>query len=330
MRISSLKYSLIVPAFLSVSLFSCLKDDAYDNKQIQSVESDNGGQQDVISVALTATTTDNHLLVAFDQSDADTTINAVPITLGGQPAKLDLQVTLKLNFALLGSYNADNGTTHEEVPLSLLTILNAGDSANGYTVIIPKGSNTGYLQIKIKPNNFLGSDYAVGVQIVGVPAGYLIAGNLSNGIYAITVKNTYDAKYDITQKSTGWGAYGVSDGPTFTWPSPASAITASAASIDISTPEAGYNQIGFSPSGGLTSFGATTPRFTFDPATNALVAVTNTTPDDGRGRKLFLNSAVTDSRYDPETKTIYAAYIMAQTSRPNQFIYDTLRYVGPR
>jgi len=43
-----------------------------------------------------------------------------------------------------------------------------------------------------------------------------------------------------------------------------------------------------------------------------------------------LNPAVTDSRYDPATQTIYAAYEMTQNGRPNQFIYDTLVYRGPR
>ena len=82
--------------------------------------------------------------------------------------------------------------------------------------------------------------------------------------------------------------------------------------------------------GGIVTFGATSPRFIFDPSTNALVNVVNTTPDDGRGRVFTIDPAVTDSRYDPDTKTIYAAYLFKQNSRPDQHIYDTLNYVGPR
>ncbi|MBL0334798.1 MAG: hypothetical protein IPP73_05640 [Chitinophagaceae bacterium] len=64
-----------------------------------------------------------------------------------------------------------------------------------------------------------------------------------------------------------------------------------------------------------------------------LVNVSNDIPDDGRGRAFRLNTAFTsptDSRYDPATKKIYAAYIMSQNGRPDQFIYDTLTYRGPR
>src|SRR3954465_777940 len=108
MNIKTLKYSLIIPAILSATLFGCLKDEGYDNREYQAGETQNGGSQNVISVALTAALNTNHLLLALDQSAADTTLNAVPITLGGQPATQDIQVTLKLNPALLGSYNAEN------------------------------------------------------------------------------------------------------------------------------------------------------------------------------------------------------------------------------
>jgi hypothetical protein len=66
--------------------------------------------------------------------------------------------------------------------------------------------------------------------------------------------------------------------------------------------------------------------FTFDVATDKLVSVTNTTPDDGRGRAFFLNPAITTSRYDPATKTIYAAYMLKQNGRPDMAIYDTLTF----
>ena len=45
---------------------------------------------------------------------------------------------------------------HEEMPTSVYTVLNSGDSVTGYTVTIPKGQTIGYLQLKIGPNDFLG------------------------------------------------------------------------------------------------------------------------------------------------------------------------------
>ena len=93
----------------------------------------------------------------------------------------------------------------------------------------------------------------------------------------------------------------------------------------------GYSNLlaAFTATGGQTQFGATAPRFTFD-ASNKLVAVQNDIPDDGRGRVLVMNPAVTDSRYDPAAKKIYLSYIMKQNGRPDQYRYDTLEFIGPR
>jgi hypothetical protein len=68
----------------------------------------------------------------------------------------------------------------------------------------------------------------------------------------------------------------------------------------------------------------------FDPATDKMSSVINTTPDDGRGRTFRLNPAVTNSRYDPGTRKIYAAYLMTQNGRPDQEIYMEFSYIGPR
>jgi uncharacterized protein DUF1735 len=329
MNFRNFKYLFFGMTVFSTVFIGCLKDTAYNNHEIQSTRPEDA--QNVVYVGLTATSNDNHLQMAFEKSDNDTTFDAVPIILaGGQVAPEDIQITLIINTALLGSYNAANGTTHEEMPTSVYTATNPGDSATGYIVTIPKGSNTGYLQLKVKPNNFLGVDYALGLQISSVSSGYLISTNFNTGILAIATKNQWDGLYELTQKSTGWAAYNIADGQTFTWPSDVSVITATAVADDIRTPQGGFNQVAFDPNGGLSTFGATTPRLIFDPNTNALVDVVNTTPDDGRSRFLMINPAVTDSRFDPATKTIYAAYIMTQTGRPNQYFYDTLTYVGPR
>jgi len=330
MKYNSLKYTLANLSLISITLWGCLKDEDFDNQEIQSVAGN--GNQNVISVALTATNTTNHLLLAFDQSDVDTTFDAIPVTLAGQPASEDIQVTLVLNPAVIGDYNSnpDHPASHEEAPSSVYTILNSGDSAGGYIVTIPKGSNTGYLQIKLKANDFLGFDYAIGVQISSVSPGYLIASNASTGSLAIAVKNLWDGNYTLTQKEVGWAAYGIADNETYTWPDDVSLVTASAVANTVNTAYGGNLQPAFTTGGGITVFGATAPKFTFDPATNAVVGVENTEPDDGRGRTLYLNPDVDDSRYDPDTKTIYVANIMTQTGRPKQFFYDTLTYVGPR
>ncbi|MEP6682953.1 MAG: DUF1735 domain-containing protein [Parafilimonas sp.] len=328
MKLKNLKYLFFVSIILSTAFMGCLKDTSYNDHQSESTRP--LGVQNVVYVGLTATSNDNHLQLAFAKSDADTTFDAVPIILsGGGPAPEDIQVTLIINTALLGNYNAANGTTHEEMPTSLYTSSNAGDSATGYVVTIPKGQSTGYLSLKVIPNNFLGVDYALGLQISSVSSGYLISTNFNTGILAIATKNQWDGVYTFTQKTTGWAAYSIADGQTFTLPSNVSLVTATATADDFRSGYGTY-QLGFDPNGGVVTFGATAPRFIFDPSTNALVDVVNTAPDDGRGRAFHINPSVTDSRYDPVTKIIYASYIFAQNGRPDQYVYDTLTYVKSR
>jgi hypothetical protein len=328
MKLKQLRYIVFSSLILSAALTGCLKDSLYDSREAQANQPD--GTQNVVFIGLTATNSSQHLQLALAKSDADTTFDAVPVQLSGFEATQDIQVTLVIDPALLGDYNAANGTAHEEMPTSVYSVTNPGDSATGYVVTIPKGSNVGYLQIKLVPNSFLGHDYALGLQIASVTSGYLISTNYKTGILAISTKNAYDGKYNLTQKQVGWAAYGIADGETHTWPSLVSLVTATASAVDISTAEGGNLQPAFTPGGGTTVFGATSPRYIFDQTTNALVDVINTSPDDGRGRQLHINPAVPDSRYDPNTKTIYAAYIMSQNGRPNQYFYDTLTYVGPR
>ena len=139
-------------------------------------------------------------------------------------------------------------------------------------------------------------------------------------------------------RTVGWSAYGISDNLVGTWPSNGDGtsifmITSGANTVDI-WDEWGfgtYIQNAFTTgNAGATGFGATSPRFVFDLATDKLLDVFNTTPNDGRDRRFTLNPAVTDSRYDPATKIIYAAYRMHQIGRPDQFIYDTLTYRSVR
>jgi hypothetical protein len=131
-------------------------------------------------------------------------------------------------------------------------------------------------------------------------------------------------------KTVGWGAYGIADNVPGTYPKGMGLVTAGPYSVATNVATFGNLQPALTAAGGATGFGATTPLITFDPATNKIVSIVNTTPNDGRNRTLYLNPAVTDSRYDPATKTVYAAYIMTQNGRPLQYIYDTLVYQGPR
>ena len=74
---------------------------------------------------------------------------------------------------------------------------------------------------------------------------------------------------------------------------------------------------------GLTIMGAFFPHFIIDPNTNIITDVQNIKPDDGRGRKAFLETGF-PSRYDATAKTYYLHYYMTQNGRPDLIIHDTL------
>jgi hypothetical protein len=295
---------------LSAVFASCLKDDAFDNHEIQSVRPD--GPQNAVYVGLTATSNSNHLQLAFDNSDADTTFNAVPILLAGGTAPQDIQVTLAYDPAILGDYNTANGTMHEEAPTSLYSVLNQGDSVNGYVVTIPKGQTTGYLQLKLKPSDFLGYDYALGLKIVSVTSGYIISSNFNTGILAIGVKNEWDGVYD-------YKGYALRAGDA--------TLTGyfSGKTMDLITK--GTNSVAFGSlalwGDGNSGIGIGNPLLTIDNSSAPPYPVT-VTSDAGA-----YNLPGYNSRYDPTTKTFYIAFTWGAGPAARQSI-DTLTYTGPR
>ncbi|MEO5563472.1 MAG: DUF1735 domain-containing protein [Chitinophagaceae bacterium] len=335
-----MKPAIVFLLALLLVVTGCLKDKEFEDGKIQSVHTT--GDQKVVELSLTATSTENYLRISMANSSNDTVFNLVPVTLASaKPATEDIKVTLIPNAALIGNYNAEHGTIHEEAPASAYTIDNpVATPGPGYVVTIPKGSYIGYLKLKIKPVNFLGHDYAFGFQISKIePAGYLISSNLSTGVVAVGIKNKYDGVYSLRIKTIGWTNYGIADNATGDYPDDFWVVTAGANSVSLYNPTSGFADLqpAFTGTtgvpgtlGGPTGFGATTPLFVFDPVTDTLLSVSNTTPDDGRGRALSKNNNVRGSGYVAATKKIYAAYIMTQNGRPSQFIYDTLTYVGSR
>ncbi|MEP6949574.1 MAG: DUF1735 domain-containing protein, partial [Ginsengibacter sp.] len=297
-----------------IALAGCLKDKAFDNGEIQSGSGHTSTIQ-VVSIGLTVSNTSNFLVASFDNSNNDTTINLVPIELGGtSAASQDIHVTLVANNTLIDDYNLANTDTTvtptNPDPTGVVTHYIPAPSTvytvTSLIVIIPKGSRTGYLQIKFKPSDFLGKGYAVAYTISSVAeAGYTISGNLQNGIVAIGIKNEFDADYTVT----GW----------FFHPAAGRAISLTK---HLSTASA----IGLT--GGLGDLGS---PFTFNVVNNQLVWVNG--PYTGVGSNGFMtidnpggvdyssatnaghvpgdaiyNSTIYNNTYDPATQTFYMHY----------------------
>ena len=311
-------------AIIIVALSSCIKDKGYDNNEYQLLRGTTTGQN-VVSVAIRTDVNDNTSTQAFNAFSTLTTFPTfVAFTIsGGVPAKQDVHIVISIDSNLVNAYNTANGT-------SFANPLPATYTTSGTTVTIPAGQSTAYLSLSLIPANFLGATWALGIKILSVDGGYLIAGNgKDQGIAGFTIKNGYDGLYNTRINMVGWAAYGIQDNQTF----PRNNVglqTTGANSVVFNDAATGNAQYGFNPTGGLVSFGATEPEFTFDPATNLLASVRNLIPNDGRNRQFRKNTLVSDSRFDPATHNVYLAYIFSQNGRPDNYVYDTLIYQGPR
>jgi len=243
-------------------------------------------------------------------------------------AELNQPLTVKLQSSptLIDDYNTANGTSLVELPAASYTLL---DDINAVT--FQPGEAIKEVKISVDQSQLdLSQAYALAFSVAD-PGVAVINSSLKDGIYNIGVKNKYDGNYTMDMTLKGWGAYGISDGPTLTWPSNVQFVTSGAASVTMTNDATGTNlQPAFTSAGDITQFGATNPQFTFDPNTDQLIDVDNLTPDDGRGRDFHVNAAAGPSYYDPATKSVVAHYIMVQNGRPDQTIDITLTYVGPR
>ena len=314
-------------ATLLITGTGCLKDELADDGQTNPDIPSSPSIIEIPGPVRATTSYQTSYAVSLIGSDRDTTFNMVFVRLAAdQPAPEDIQVELELVPSLLAAYNDSSGTHLTQPAANLYSF------PSGLTVTIPKGEREGALQVKTKPNALVGPEYGFGVRIKSVPnSKYKVSGNYNNAVAIIGVRNKYDADYTLRIKHTGWAAYSIADNVTYTYPENVAMVTASANSVTLySYYTQNVLQPGFDATGGATQFGAAAPLFTFDPATDKLVSVTNTLPDDGRGRAFALNPNVTTSRFDPATKTIYAAYVLKQNGRPDLVIYDTLSFVAPR
>lgn len=180
-------YSLSVLSILLV-FSSCLKD----NKIQVPPPSDVDNTKKTVSLTL-STSGENFRKLFIDKQTTEQTINLIPVTLaGGLPAETDLLVVLDTSSAKVNTYNAAHGTSFSHPDPSKFSIVSK-------TVLIPKGQNVGYLQIRLIPNNFLGGTFALGFSIISVSNGYSIgANNASNAVAAFTLMNAFEGDYTNT------------------------------------------------------------------------------------------------------------------------------------
>lgn len=298
---------------LVVSLSACLKNGPYYTDFAASSAS--------VDLPLAAANSNGVVTFSYDATVTSTTIPVYVNVASPSVLSKSVTATLSLDTAFLNKYNNANSTDFAVLPDSVYSV-------TGWNRTIPAGKRLDSMVITF---NFakmnLSTPYVLPVTIASSSVPIEQWNHL---LLNVSVKNKYDGLYGMDIQLIGWGSYGISDGPTNTWPSSVGLITNGPNSVTIGTNEEGYYQPAFTSTPSITGFGATQTQFTFDPVSNLITSVKNLIPDDGRGRTFHLNPAVTTSRWDPATKTVYASYIMTQNGRPNQTINDTLVYKGSR
>lgn len=328
MRKIFLKYNWATTVFLLMSfvLTSCLKDKGVDDGEYQLVTGNNANEgAEYVSIPMAAKKPNT---LGLESKDEIQTVDLFKASYDFvNAASSDITVTMERNDALVTAYDP----TIELIPSasvqvpSLDLVIGAGKriSDNAMQIKI----NTGHLNALKK--------YGIGFTLKSVSkSGVSIPDNLKNVIFVFPIKNKYDGQYKLTQTTSGWAAYGISDNQEGTFAANIGLVTSDVNKVTIYNYGRGGDALvpAFTTgNASATAFGAATPEYVFDPATNALTNVVNTTPDDGRGRAFKLNTAAgVKNYYDPATKTIYADYFLMQTGRPDmrivaKFVFDKAR-----
>lgn len=290
---------------------ACLKDKGFDDGSNQPNHT-SGTLIKPIELRLAANDASNFFVLAVDNSNNDTTVDLIPVNLAtADAAPADLHVTVSLDSNLVIIYDTTGtaagtpGGDYAIPPPSMYKIINP-------VVTIPKGSHTGYLQIKFKISDFIGADWALGFKITAIQeSGYTISKNLGNGIAAILIKNAYDGIYT----AHGYFMHPSLGGPFSTT---VPLFTSGPNSVDM------VNGQPYS-SGTL----GVVPRLTVGASLgNGVYAVSVTDPSGSLPAFTAPVETGYVNRYDANTKTFYINYGYT-TSAPRE-AFDTLVFKNPR
>lgn len=297
---------------LSLFLSSCLKDKGFDNGEYGTVNRNTEGQR-WVSIPVAANAVNG---IGVESKSGFQNIELFPVSFDfGEPAATDITATVRLNNSLI----TDNTitllpTNAYTLPSNTLTI-KAGQRVSEPLVI---SINTSLLDPTKR--------YGIAFTLESVtPSDIAIPANLRNAIFAFTIKNRFDGIYTLRFRMEPGSDRAASWAGPYTYAYDQHLVTTGPNTVKLYNTAYGA---GFHPlmTPGASGFGSTEPEFEFD-ANNKLIGVRNLTTG---ARTFRLNPAVTTSRYDPATKTIYAAIIMDQTGFEPLPIFDTFLFVKPR
>ncbi len=260
---------------------------------------------------------------SLDFSTRDTSINLVTVRVAAeQPVTEDVQVTVRLDPALVTAYNAKNNTKYVAPASNIYKIDNL-------VVTIPNGSQEGYLKFTAKPSDIAAGEYALGVSLVSVSnPGYILSGNFKSQVVIIGVKNRYDGLYKVTGSLIDLVV------PTITglYPLNWELVTNGANSVTVVDKDYTGTPTHIISSGGAASqYGSFGLIVNFDPATNKITNIVNYYGQPApNGRSAALDPTGVNA-YDPATRTIKIKYNLLQPGTTVRTRFDeTWNYIGPR
>ena len=298
----------LVLATIVLAGTGCLKDKGFEANKYGINDPDNSAKG--VGFPLGANASNSRAVeISTTEQTFDVTINLE----SGVAADQDVHVQVVSNPGVISTFNASTvpAGTIVAVPASLFNFSAA--------VTISKGSRFATFKVKVPNTTTLNPNitYGIGLSLASVDGGYLLAQNLKNVLFVISVKNKYDGKY--------------SEKGYFNHPSYANPFTLSVQlwttgpnSVVLYYPPFDEFDRPFNVGGGsINRFADIAPVFTIDPTTNKVTVVNYFST----GSALTLDPAY-NSRYDPATKTIYAKY--GYNAARTRDWTDTLTFTGPR
>ena len=303
-----------------LSMASCLKDDAVENKEIGVTDTE--GQEWVSIPKASKTNTVN--VFAIESVDQIQHLSLFEVAYDYvNPAKADVSVTLEVDNSLVTK--ADPSAVI--LPASVYTI-------PSLTIKVPAGkrlSESFILDINtvtLDPTEV----YGIGLKLASVdPSSARIASNLNSIVLLFTVKNRWDGEYEVTGTMVDVSSASL----TGYFPMTYWMITSGALTTDGFDPVVWEDYFIPIRSGtSISGYGGYSPVFYFDNNNNIVDVKNIYGQPSSNGRYAELDPSG-ENKYDPVTKTIKVKFFMFQPSvvpLPDARVYFdwTMVYKKPR
>ena len=190
-----LVYIIASAVTASLLLTACLKDNGFDKHQYGI--KDPAGSEVGVGFPQAANAVN---VSAMELRNTSQQINLALVNLlSDEPAEKDIRINLQVHQGLVNDYNAANDPDLEVLPQNTYTI-------PSLTVVIHKGQRTGMVTLTIPDATVFNPSkrYGIGFTINSVDAAdVVIAQNLKNVLFAITIRNIYEGRYEIAVNLTG-------------------------------------------------------------------------------------------------------------------------------